>query len=92
MKTALIIIVVLVILSKIFKNTKTYNEAKIIAELKQYIDSESLLKGLAMNSVREKATHLLISGKISEEFYQRTFCGGDAENAWWEVNRKNIKG
>jgi hypothetical protein len=92
MKTVLIIVVVLFVLAKMLKSTKTYHEAVLLAELRKHINDKSLLQGLVMNSIQSRAANELLAGKISEEFYKKVFCGGDAQTPWWEANRKNIEG
>lgn len=92
MKTILIIIAVLYVLFKMLKNTKAYQEAVLLIELRQNINNKSLLQGLTMNGIRSRAAIKLMDGKISHEFYRKMFSGGDAQNPWWEVNRKNIEG
>ena len=92
MKTVLIIIVVLFVLAKMLKSTKAYHEAVLLAELRKHINDKSLLQGLVMNSIQSRAANELLMGKISEEFYKKMFCGGDAKTPWWEVNRKKIEG
>lgn len=91
MKIALIIIVVLYVLFKMLKSTKAYQEAVLLIELRKHINDKSLLQGLTMNGIRSRAATKLMDGKISEEFYFKMFSGGDAQNPWWEVNRKNIE-
>ena len=92
MKAILITIAVLYVLFKMLKNTKAYQEAALLIELRQNINDKSLLQGLTMNGIQSRATDKLMNGKISYEFYRKMFCGGDAQNPWWEVNRKNIEG
>ena len=92
MKIILVIIVVLFVLVKMFKNTKAYHEAVLLTDLRKNINNKSLLQGLTMNTIRSRAADELMNGKISEEFYFKMFGGGDAETPWWEVNRKNIEG
>ena len=92
MKTVLIIIVVLFVLAQMLKSTKAYHEAVLLAELRKHINDKSLLQGLVMNSIQGRAANELLMGKISEEFYKKMFCGGDAKTPWWEVNRKKIEG
>lgn len=92
MKTVLIIIVALFVLVEMLKSTKAYHEAVLLVELRKHINSKSLLQGLVMNSIQSRAVNELLAGKISEEFYKKMFCGGDAQTPWWEVNRKNIEG
>lgn len=91
MKTVFIIITVLFILVKILKNTKAYHEAVLLTELRKHINDKSFLQGQVMNSIQSRAANEFLMGKISEEFYKKMFCGGDAKNPWWEVNRKNIE-
>jgi hypothetical protein len=92
MKTVLIIIVVLWVLLTLFKNTKIYHEAVLLADLRKNIDNKSLLRGMIMNNIKSRAANELLNEKISEAFYKKMFYGGDAQTPWWEVNRENIKG
>lgn len=92
MKIILIIIAVLYVSIKAFKRTKAYHEALLLTELRKYINDTSLLQGLMMNNIQSRATREYLNGNISEEFFKKTFCGGDAKTPWWEVNRKNIEG
>jgi hypothetical protein len=92
MKTILIIIAIVFVLFKMLKSTKAYHEAILLADLRKNINNKSLLQGLTMNSIQSRAADELMNGKISEEFYFKMFCGGNAKTPWWEVNRKNIEG
>ena len=92
MKIILIAVVILFVLVKIFKSTKTYHEMALLAVLRKHIDDNDLMQGLVMNNIRRQAAIELLNGKISKDFYKRMFSGGDANTPWWEVNRENIKG
>lgn len=69
---------------------KVGREMKIIREIREDIDSESLLQGLILNDIRSKAATMVLEGKLDEDFYKKVFCGATAGNPYWKVNRDYI--
>lgn len=62
-----------------------------IHKVYQGMQNDTLFKGLMLNSIRSAATHDAIMGKISFDFYEKIFCGGNMSTPWWEINKENIK-
>lgn len=92
MKTMFIIIGIVGLVIAILRKTKVYNETKILHQVQKNLNNPSILQGLVLNNIKSQAAHLVMRGKISEDFYKKIFYTGTETAPWWEVNIKNIKG
>jgi len=91
----IIALFVIMIIANIISKTQWFNEMQLALELQKNIDREDIFKGLTMNTIREKAAHLVFAGRISFEFYEKMFLGNYSNEGphlpWWEYHKDNIK-
>lgn len=67
-------------------------ERMVWKEVVKGLKNHKLFRGLILNSIKHEACMLMLSDKISFEFYENIFCNKktDISHPWFELNEEKI--